>query len=101
MIFRRKCTKFEISISTDTAAAAPGVWGVRDALKRASKSLISKDVWPPSSSDRNPMDYFSLVLLESCINRAAHKIKASLVTSKMHEAPKMEKKISKATSLRF
>ena len=43
----------------------------------------SKDVWPPSSPDCNPLDYFVCSVTERDVNRAPHNTKASLITSIM------------------
>jgi hypothetical protein len=43
--------------------------------------LVSKDCWPPSSPDLNPLDYFVWGYLESHTNRRAHTNKASLIIS--------------------
>ena len=57
--------------------------------------FVSKDAWPPSSPDLNPMDYFFCGVLGACTNRAAHSIKASLINSIKEEAAMLEKSMVK------
>ncbi len=47
-------------------------------LTEHTHDFVSKDAWPPSSPDLNPMDYFYWGVLEARTNRAAHNTKASL-----------------------
>ena len=42
---------------------------------------VTKDMWPHSSLDLNPMDYFVWGHLEARVNRRPHTIKASLNVS--------------------
>ena len=43
--------------------------------------FITKDKWPPSSPDLNPMDYFFWGILKNQTNRCPHTTKASLIAS--------------------
>ena len=43
----------------------------------------SKDVWPPSSPDLNPLDFFVWSAAERDTNRSPHNTKQSLMTSIM------------------
>lgn len=43
--------------------------------------VVTKDMWPPSSPDLNPMDYFVWGYLEARVNRRPHTTKASLIAS--------------------
>ncbi len=40
-----------------------------------------KEIWPPSSPDCNPMDYFVWGVSERDVNRSPHKTKQSLINS--------------------
>jgi hypothetical protein len=40
-------------------------------------------VWPPSSPDLNPLDFFVWCATERDVNRSPHNIKQSLITSIM------------------
>ena len=42
---------------------------------------VTKDKWPPSSPDLNPMDYFFWGVLKNQTNRCPHTTKVSLITS--------------------
>ena len=42
-----------------------------------------KEVWPPSSPDCSPLDYFVWGVTERDVNRSSHNIKQSLITSIM------------------
>ena len=48
--------------------------------RRIIKSVL-KDMWPPSSPDLNPIDYFVWGHFEACVNRRPHTIMASLNVS--------------------
>ena len=50
-------------------------------LEENTYDFVSKDSWPPSSPDLNPMDYFVWGYLEAHTNRRAHTTKASLINS--------------------
>ena len=43
--------------------------------------FVTKDKWPPSCSNLNPMDYFFWRVLENQTNRRPHTTKASLIAS--------------------
>jgi hypothetical protein len=47
------------------------------------------------------MDYFFWGVLEACINRAPHSMKASLINSFKEEATRLEKSMVKATCGHF
>ena len=70
-------------------------------LKEHTHDFVSKDAWPPSSPDLNPLDYFFWGVLEARTNRAAHSTKASLINSIMEEAARLEKGIVEAACSRF
>ena len=43
----------------------------------------AKDVWPPSSPDLNPLDFFVWSVAERDTNRSPHNTKQSLINSPM------------------
>jgi hypothetical protein len=60
-------------------------------LKDHCYDLVSKDCWPPSSPDLNPLDYFVWGNLRTHTNRRANTIKASLITSIKENFASMDK----------
>ena len=50
-------------------------------IEELAYDCVTKDMWPPSSPDLNPMDYFVWGYLESRVNRRPHTTKASLIAS--------------------
>jgi hypothetical protein len=60
-------------------------------LKDDCYDLVSKDCWPPSSLDLNPLDYFVWGYLETHTNRRAHTNKASLIISIKENFASMDK----------
>ena len=43
--------------------------------------FFEKEVWPPSSPDSSPLDYFVWGVAERDVNRSAHQSKESLITA--------------------
>ena len=43
--------------------------------------FFEKEVWPPSSPDCSPLDYFVWGVAEKDVNRSAHQSKESLITA--------------------
>ena len=70
-------------------------------LKENKVDMISKEIWPPSSPDVNPMDYFFWGVLESQTNKAAHTTKTSLMAQIKKEAMNMENSMVRAACGRF
>jgi hypothetical protein len=62
-------------------------------LKDHCYDLVSKDCWPPSSLELNPLDYFVWGYLETHINRRAHTKKAALIISIKENFASMDKAI--------
>ena len=52
----------------------------QDWLKANLKNHWSKEIWPPSSKDRNPSDYFMWSEVEREVNKHPYNILASLTT---------------------
>ena len=50
-------------------------------LEEHCSDFVTKDKWPPSSPDLNPMNYFFWGVLENRTNRRPHTTKASLIAS--------------------
>ena len=68
-------------------------------LKEHCYDVVTKEQWPPSSPDLNPMDYFVWGYLEAHTNRRPHTTKASLIASiKEHFASMPSNLIIKACS---
>ena len=63
--------------------------------------FISKDIWPPSSPDLNPMDYFFWGVLEARTNRSAHPTKTALINTIRKEAMAIPKPQILAATARF
>jgi hypothetical protein len=74
------------------AAGRPYIWQQDGALAHTSKKtqdlcrenlsfFWEKEVWPPSSPECNPMDYFVWVVAERDTNRSPHNTKVSLIAS--------------------
>ena len=101
MVFRRRYTKFEISISTDTAATAAEVWDWEGGPQKGHLRPFFKDVWPPSLINLSPIDYFFWGLIESHTNRAPHNTKACLINYIMQEVAKVEREIFMAAYASF
>ena len=62
---------------------------------------VTKDMWPPSSPDLNPMDYFVWGYLESRVNRRPHTTKASLIASIKEQFASMPSTLMKRACGRF
>ena len=62
---------------------------------------VTKDMWPPSSPDLNPMDYFVWGYLESRVNRRPHTTKASLIASIKEQFASMPSTLVKRACGRF
>jgi hypothetical protein len=70
-------------------------------LKDHCYDLVSKDCWPPSSPDLNPLDYFVWGYLGTHTNRSAHTTKASLITSIKENFASMDKAMVAKTCVAF
>jgi hypothetical protein len=70
-------------------------------LKDHCYDLVSKDCWPPSSPDLNPLDYFVWGYLGTRTNRCAHATKASLITSIKEYFASMDKAMVAKTCVAF
>ena len=58
-----------------------------------------KDIWPPSSPDLNPLDYYVWGVAESQVNRFPHNTKESLIKSIMEVFAKLSSEdVKKACS---
>jgi hypothetical protein len=62
---------------------------------------VSKDCWPPSSPDLNPLDYFVWGYLGTHTNRRGHTTKASLINSIKENFASMDKAIVAKTCVAF
>ena len=60
-----------------------------------------KEVWPPSSPDCNPLDYFVWGVSERDVNRSPHNTKQSLITSIMEVFSNMSREDVKKACSRF
>lgn len=63
--------------------------------------VVTKDMWPPSSPDLNPMDYFVWGYLEARVNRRPHTTKASLISSIREQFAAMPKGLVTKACARF
>jgi hypothetical protein len=70
-------------------------------LKDHFYDLVSKDCWPPSSPDLNPLDYFVWGYLGTQTNGCAHTTKASLITSIKENFASMDKAMLAKTCVAF
>jgi len=70
-------------------------------LKDHCYDLVSKDCWPPSSPDLNPLDYFVWGYLGTHTNGRAHTTKASLITSIKENFASMDKAMVAKTCVAF
>ena len=70
-------------------------------LKDHCYDLVSKDCWPPSSPDLNPLNYFVWGYLGTHTNRRAHTIKTSLITSIKENFASMDKAMVAKTYVAF
>ena len=57
--------------------------------------FITKNKWPPSSPDLNPMDYFFWGVLENQINQCPHTTKASLIASVKEQCISIDREMVK------
>ena len=57
--------------------------------------FVTKDKWPPSSPDLNPMDYFFWGILENQTNQRPHTTKASLITSIKEQCISIDREMMK------
>ena len=70
-----------------------------ECLQEHCYDVVTKDQWPPSSPDLNPMDYFVWGYLEAHTNRRPHTTKDSLIASiKEHCASLPRDLVTKACS---
>jgi hypothetical protein len=70
-------------------------------LKDHFYDLVSKDCWPPSSPDLNPLDYFVWGYLGTHTNGRAHTTKASLITSSKENFAFIDKAMLAKTCVAF
>ncbi len=70
-------------------------------LKDHCYDLVSKDCWPPSSPDLNPLDYFVCGYLGTHTIQRAHTTKASLITSIKENFAAMDKAMVAKTCMAF
>ena len=70
-------------------------------LKDHCYDQVSKDCWPPSSPDLNPLDYFVWGDLGTHTNRCAQTAKASLITSIKENFASMDKVMVAKTCVAF
>ena len=64
-------------------------------LKEHCYDFITKDKWPPSSPDLNPMDYFFWGVLKNQTNRCPHTTKVSLIASIKEQCISIDKEMVK------
>lgn len=62
---------------------------------------VPKNMWPPSSPDANPMDYFVWGYLEAHTNGHAHTTKDSLIAAIKEQFANMDKDMVKRACSRF
>ena len=70
-------------------------------LEKNTYDMVWKDMWPPSSPDLNPMDYFVWGYFEGRTNRRAHNTKQSLITSIKKEMASMDRDMLKRACASF
>ena len=63
--------------------------------------FVTKDKWPPSSLDLNPMDYFFWGILENQTNRCPHTAKASLIASIKEQCVSIDREMVKKACRSF
>lgn len=72
-----------------------------DWLQENCYDVVTKDQWPPSSPDLNPMDYFVWGYLETHTNRRPHATKQSLIMSIKHNFKEMPRDLVIKACSRF
>jgi transposase len=96
----------------EVAAGRPYIWQQDGAPAHTSKKtqdwcrdnlpfFWEKEVWPPSSPDCNPMDYFVWGVSERDVNRSPHSSKQSLINSIMEVFASLSREDVKKACSRF
>ena len=64
-------------------------------------NFVTKNKWPPSSLDLNPMDYFFWGVLENQTNRRPHTTMASLIASIKEQCISIDREMVKKACRSF